>query len=529
MPPGRALSAERLRVLGRRKGTVALVTVVFVGVALAFSLLQTPVYASSARLLIEPRTTESLFDTNAPVRLDPARLIRNEIQVLKSEPVQDAVRDTIGSAPNVDVTSVGDTDVVTIRAEDVNANRAARIANAYAEAYIAFRQQQALDDLQLAGKEVQAKVDELQGQIDALDQRVADTPSSQREALRLSLAQQRQELVSTYSLFRQRLDQIQVEAPLRSGGAQVVGRAKAGSEPVRPRPVRSGIVALILGLGAGVALALLRDHLDDSLKSKEDLEEASGLPVVGMLPVATGGRNKAAGEPYVVTLDEPTSPAAEAYRTLRTSVQFLSLDRPVRTLMVSSPGAGEGKTTIIANLGVVLARAGVPVVLVGCDLRRPRIHEVFGLSNAVGFTSVLLGDVSLDQALQRVPGLDRLRVLPAGPVPPNPSELLALRRTTEVLASIAASGALVLIDSPPVLPVTDALVLAAKVDAVLLVGVAGVTNRRDATRAAELLGQVQAPLVGAVLNAVTSEAGYGYSYGFYADSRPGARKEAANQ
>jgi non-specific protein-tyrosine kinase len=229
----------------------------------------------------------------------------------------------------------------------------------------------------------------------------------------------------------------------------------------------------------------------------------------------TGVGSVQPGPPEVPALAEPTSPAAEAYRTLRTSVQFLSLKRPVRTLMITSPNAGDGKTTTIANLGVVFARAGVPVTVVSCDLRRPTLHEAFGLSNTVGFTSVLLGQVSAEDALQTVPNLERLTVMAAGPIPPNPSELLSLRKASDVFVSLAASGRVVLVDAPPVLPVSDALVLANRVDAVLLVCVAGMTTRKDAARAVELLSQVDAPLVGTILNGASEPGGYGYSYRYY--------------
>jgi polysaccharide biosynthesis transport protein len=522
---------DRLAVLRRRKGTLVLSVVVAVGLSAGLSLLQTPVYEASARLLLQPRTTESLFDQGAALRLDPARAVRNEIEVFRSEAVKDAVRAELGSAPDVGVAPVGDTDVVAVRAESTDPQRAARVANTYAEAFIAFRQRQAVEDLQSAGEEVQSKVDDLQGQIDALDRQVADAPAAEREARRAALAQQRQALVSTQALFRQRLDQIQVEAPLKSGGAQLVSRAAVPAEPFAPRPVRNGALAAVIGLLAGVGLASLRHHFDDSLSTKDDLEEATGLPTVGVVPYAATSQPRGGGAAPPVALTEPSSPVAEAYRTLRTSLQFLSLDRPVRRLMVTSPSAGEGKTTTVANLAVVLARAGVPVVVVCCDLRRPRAHELFGLSNAVGFTSVLLGEATLDQALQPVEGVDRLRVLASGPLPPNPSELLSLRRASQVLTEAGAGGAIVLIDCPPVLPVTDALVLARIVDAAVLVCVAGVTARTEARRAAELLAQVDAPVVGTVLNGATGEDGYGYGYGYggYGPAPAPSRREVAKR
>jgi receptor protein-tyrosine kinase len=205
----------------------------------------------------------------------------------------------------------------------------------------------------------------------------------------------------------------------------------------------------------------------------------------------------------------------EAYRALRTAIQFLGLDHPLRVLQITSPSASEGKTTTMANLGVALASTGRRVVLISSDLRRPRIDRFFGLSDDVGLTSVILGDVPLSAAVQRVPDVDGLFVLAAGPLPPNPSELLGSTHAEELFVALRAEFDMVLLDSPPVLPVTDAAVLSAYADATLLVATARKTRRRDFGRAVELLRQVEAPLVGSVLNGVTSEGGYGYGYGYY--------------
>jgi non-specific protein-tyrosine kinase len=193
------------------------------------------------------------------------------------------------------------------------------------------------------------------------------------------------------------------------------------------------------------------------------------------------------------------------------------MDEPIHCLQVTSASAAEGKTTTIANLAVVLARAGErQVVVVDCDLRRPRLHEFFDLPNVVGFTSVMLGEVPLSRALQSIDAEKGISVLTSGPVPSHPSELLASRRSGEVLAALRSEGALVLIDTPPVLPVTDALVVSRWADAILLVSAAGITTKKQVHRALELLNQVEAPLVGSVMNqAPTDGSGYGYAGRYY--------------
>ncbi|MGH9179945.1 MAG: polysaccharide biosynthesis tyrosine autokinase [Acidimicrobiales bacterium] len=503
---------DYLRVIRRRKWTIALVTLVVVGSAIAVSLVQTPVYQGEAEVLLQARSTESLFDPETGQRNDPVRAVQTEIQVLKSRPVRDLVRKELGSAPKVSASPVGQTDVIEVRAESTDPDRAAAIANAYAESYIDFRRTQAVDDLLAAAEQIQEKITELQGQMDALG---ATPPTTARGGARpapaVDVAAQRDQLLAQQALFRQKLDQLQVDAALKSGGAQLVTPAVAPSTPVRPTPVRNGVLALVVGAMLGLGVAFLREYLDDTIRTKEDVERvAGGLPVLSVIPVVPGWKDRR--KAMVASLVEPKSAAAEAYRSLRTSVQFLGLDRPVRTLQVTSPSASEGKTSTVANLAVALAGAGQRVIAVDCDLRKPRLHAFFGLDNEVGFTSVLVGDAPLSEALQPLEGVDGLRLLASGSPPPNPSELLAGPRSAQVLESLAAQADVVLVDCPPVLPVTDAAILAGRVDATLVVVTATETHRRRLHQALETLAQVGAPLAGLVLNAARQEAGYGYSY-----------------
>ena len=219
-----------------------------------------------------------------------------------------------------------------------------------------------------------------------------------------------------------------------------------------------------------------------------------------------------------MTLDERSSPDSEAYRLLRTSVKFLSLDAPVRTVLVTSPAASEGKTITTANLATVLAQGGERVLLVGADLRRPRLHELFGAPLSPGLTTVLLGEASPEASVYAVDDVPGLHLMPPGPPPPNPAELLDSTRARDLFATLATRYDAVIVDSPPVLPVTDAQVLARAADAALLVVAYRETSRRGLTRAIELLGQVDAPLVGTVLNVVPANEAYGgqpYRYEVY--------------
>jgi receptor protein-tyrosine kinase len=285
---------------------------------------------------------------------------------------------------------------------------------------------------------------------------------------------------------------------------------------VSPKPLRNGGIALGMGLVMGLGLAFLFDHLDDRIHGKVDVERASGgLTVVGLIPAVPGWRDRSFAE--LITIDLPNSASAEAYRSLRTSLQFLGLERETKVVQVTSSTSGEGKTTTVANLAVALADAGKRVIVVDCDLRRPRIHTFFGLDHDLGITSVLLGDTPLADAVRPAPGESRLAVLSSGPVPPNPSELLALRRFSELIDAFKAESDYVLIDSPPVLPVADARVISAVADVTFLVVTAERTSIADVQRSVEILHQVDAPLAGTILNAIpnTRRLGYRYGYDYY--------------
>lgn len=498
---------QYLRVLRRRKLALISAVVLVMGAAVIASVLQTPIYAGAAEVLRQSTSTQSIFASPTAQPADPQRALQTEIQVVESQPVRDAVRAKLGYAATISATPLAQTDVIVIRAEDTKPRRAADVANAYASAYIDYRRKQAVDDVLFQATEVQSKITDLQKQIDAATGPLKDT------------------LVQQQALFKNKLDQLQVDASVQTGGAQLVNPAEVQTTPVRPRPAHNAAIALVVGLFFGVGVVFLLEYLDDSIKSKEDLERAApSLSVLSLIPLVPGW--KAKGEARVVSVSEPTSPAAEAYRTLRTSIQFLGLDRPVRAVQVTSPSAQEGKTTTLANLGVALARTGSRVVIVCSDLRRPRVHEFFGLSNRVGFTSVLLGEVPLADALQRVPGVDRLYVLASGPLPPNPSELLQSRRAQEVLRMLQAEGNFLLIDSPPILPVTDGLVLSRCAEGTIVVCSSGKTGRKELARSIEMLRQVDAPLIGAVLNGVSHESGYGYGYAYYQAADDGSADSA---
>ena len=514
------------RILWRRKVTILIVMVIAVAATVGVDAVRTKKYSGTARLLFVSQT----YSTGAVTPLSPTD-IATDIGLVQSSTVQSIVAKSLRAVPpNVSVEEQGTTEIATVSVTSTSPAFAAKAANAYANGYIQASQQRFLAGSQAAEKQLQSQIDALQNQINGLQNQINQTNSNNTSTL-TNLDNQLGALASQQNTLRAQLSQIQVNVAQSPSGGQLVEPATVSDTPVSPKRVTDAVIALVIGLVLGIALAMLRERLDDRIRTKDELERvAGGLPSLGLIPVVGEWQDKK--KPFLISALHPKSPPAEAYRGLRTSIQFISLDRAIKTLQITSPAAADGKTTTAANLAIAMAESGQNVVLVGCDLRRPRIHEFFGLPNNAGFTSVLVGDISLENALRSIPDHGNLTVLPTGPVPPNPSELLGSAKSREVISRLAKAADVVILDSAPVLPVTDAAVLASQVDAILLVAKAGTTTKKDIARSVEVLTRVEGPLAGLVLNGA-SEADcyvyyrygdqYGYGYRTRAEPRGGSQ------
>ena len=293
--------------------------------------------------------------------------------------------------------------------------------------------------------------------------------------------------------------------------ARVINPALLPTNPVSPRPLLTIGLAVVLSLLAGVTVGTIRDTLDTTIKSPQDVSDISGSPGLGVIAYDP----EAAKKPLVVDVS-PHSPRAEAFRQLRTNLQFIDVDSDKKVIAVTSSVSTEGKTTTAVNLALALAEAGVRVLLVEGDLRRPRVAELLGLIGEVGLTNVLLGEIDLETALQSV-GESGLTVIASGPRPPNPSELLQSRAMTDLLKELRGLADVVLIDAPPLLPVADAAILSTIADGALLVVRHGYAKRDQVHQSVMNLTKVDARLLGTILSMSPSRAassyGYGYGYG----------------
>jgi capsular exopolysaccharide synthesis family protein len=291
---------------------------------------------------------------------------------------------------------------------------------------------------------------------------------------------------------------------------ELVGGPRLDATPVSPRPARNVGLAVLIGLLVGSSVALLREVLDTTVKSVEGLREMSTSPVLGTVPYDGAARRA----PLIVA-GGARSARAEAYRRLRTNLQFVDVDGPARTIVVTSAVPGEGKSTTASNLAIAVGEAGKRVLLVDADLRMPRIAEYLGLEGAVGLTNVLAGQVPVADVVQQW-GRGGLWVLPSGSVPPNPSELLGSQNMADLLESLRGDFDTVILDAPPLLPVTDAAVVAARCDGAVLVARCGRTSRAQIAGAMDALRAVDARVLGCLLNMLppARQEAYGYDYGY---------------
>jgi capsular exopolysaccharide synthesis family protein len=315
---------------------------------------------------------------------------------------------------------------------------------------------------------------------------------------------------ATGDQFSQLVTAVEKTDPATASPVKVTVYQPAGLPTSKSSPKMKINLALGLfaGLCIGLAAAILRSRLDTSLKTGEDVTREAGMPTLGVIAFD----RSAAARPLLAQADS-RSPRAESFRQLRTSLQFVDVDRQPRSIVITSALPGEGKTTTAANLAITLAEAGLRVVLVDADLRRPRLGSYLGIETSVGLTSVLIGSVDLADALQDW-GDGLLRVLASGPIPPNPSELLGSVSMRHVIHALERDTDMVLLDCPPLLPVTDAAILAATVGGVMVIVRSGKTKHDELKRAVEGLHTVGANVLGGVLNMAPRKGPNAQSYGY---------------
>jgi len=334
-----------------------------------------------------------------------------------------------------------------------------------------------------------------------------------------------------FGLLLSRMKEADVARMMKVNNIRIVDGAAVPKGPIRPRPLINLGIGVLSGLLLGVALSWGREQMDRSLKTPEDVEEKLGVTFLGLLPEFAEEKEKGvAGKPRsprrrrpesstlppeLVVHEAPLSGVAEAARSIRTNLMFMNPDRPYKRLLVSSAAPSEGKTTVACSIAIALAQGGQRVCIVDCDLRRPRLHRIFDRAGEAGVTNVIVGDATVDEVAKPTM-IQNLWSVPAGPTPPNPADLLHSDRFKKFLSDLSDRFDRVVIDSPPVVPVTDSAIISTLVDGTVFVVRAFATSRHMSRQGLRTLRDVDSPVVGVVLNAVNlSRREYNYSYQYY--------------
>jgi len=504
-------SAERVDIERYARQAVAngwivlLVVVAVGGAAYVHAKSQSRVYASSAVVRVfDPN--DAAVGGSSYANADPAREVDNQVLYAQSPRVWAEVNRRLGpetarSVVSHSVLGSAISDTMQMTTESSNLGSAQRATQTYVDVYLDQRRNAIAQRFGSQVAALRQQAADVQVRIDAVDARVAALGSSTSTLdTRQNLDAQRQGLAAKYASLNSTASQAQLAMLAQQQTMDVVQAATKPGAPVRPLPVRDATLGCALGLLIGLALVALRLRSRDRLMTSEDLAaELQGLPFVTSIPFRRRRLRRRKGAHALDILDGPNE-VREAYRALRASLILRDLDHPIRSLLVTSARAHEGKTTIAANVALGLAQAGERVVVVDCDLRTPSLHEHFGIANNVGLSTLLTAPSTPGDAVQQVQ-VDgtKIAVLPAGPPPADPADLFLGLHAAQVISSLQERFRYVVLDCPPLLSYADAMTLAWLVDGVLFVARAGTTKAVDVKHAELRLRQVAAPLLGAVL------------------------------
>lgn len=501
--------------------------------AFAFSNVQAPVYEAKATLIVG----QSLVALNPdPNQLSVSqRLSATYAAVATKRPALQQVIDQLGLAQTSDqlarrvfAEAPTDSTLLILTAQDNDPARAAAIANSLSDLLIASSP--AIQGLQSElQKFIEAELKATQTQIELMQaevQQLADLDNpTPVDIARLETLQGR--LVTLRSTYASLL------ASSAQGAANlltVVEPAVAPQEPVSPRTLLNTLLAAVAGLLLAAAIAALIEYLDDRVKNAETVHEVTGLSTLGTVPRMNIGGTRP--EFYrLATLFNPRSAVAESYRTLRSNIEFASVDAPIRTLLVTSSAPHEGKTVTAANLAVAFAQAGQLTIVVDADLRRPGLDQIFGLENERGLTTLLRTESASVDTVAHPTEQANLRIITTGPLPPNPAELLGSQRMRKTLDKIREEADVVIIDTPPVQAVIDAAVVSSYVDASVLVVDAASSHRGALRQARDSLARAGANVLGVIINRVPEAMGMS-AYGAYyqeAEEAPEAKPPSATE
>lgn len=483
------------------------------GSAYWFSSRQPAVYEAATKILIDEGVATTA-NSSYQALLTSERRAKTYAELLTdSSLLQAAIRelawqeDAAELKQRIDVSTVRDTQLIVIKVRDTDPARATLLANTLITLFTTQTEQRQADRHLVPQERLTEQLAVLAQQIQADEAELSKLETSDTTAaahLQTALAEHR----TRQTMLRQNLEQLHASQVQTLSNVVQVAPAQLAARPVAPRVWFTTSLAAFVGLVLASVLVFLRDILDDTIRSPEQLSERVGLPILGTIGHL---RTRYQGVPFVAA--KPRDTVSEAFRTLRTNIQFTSIDRPIQTLMITSAGPGEGKSSLAANLSAIFAQAGKHTTIVDADLRRPTVHRQFNVTNVRGLSDLFVQARIQLQSFVQYTQVDGVRVLTTGQLPPNPAELLASDKMAQILINLKQQSDLVILDAPPVNPVTDAVLLAMHADAVLLVVRYGKTKFGPCLHTVNQLRRGGANVIGVIVNDIPNRhAAYSYAY-----------------
>jgi non-specific protein-tyrosine kinase len=516
---------QYLAILRKWAWLVVVGTVLAGGSAFVVSKLMIPIYEASTTLWISEASDPTLVDYNSIITSE--RLAKTYGELLEKRPVLEEVIQNLGLqlgtdelAGRVDVQLVRDTQLIVLKVQDPDPLLATRIANEIPAVFSTQNESIQMQRFAASKESLLEQMAQIEADIDRTEEAIARLErvgGGDEELARLedNLAQYR----DSYAALLASYEQIRVTEASTLSNVIVVEPAEVPDKTVSPRTLLNTLLAAVVGAMLAVGVVFLVEYLDDTVKSDDDVQRELALPTLGSI-----ARIDPIREPtdHLVASRHPRSPISEAYRILRSNIRFARVANPLFTLLVSSAGPKDGKTTTAANLAIVMAQAGKKVILVDSDLRRPAMHAFFDVENGVGLTDLLVEkDLGLEEVLRSTQE-DGLRVLTSGRPSPNPAELLGSDLMRQLLDALRKNAEVVVLDSPPILAVADATILGSMADGAVMVVEAGRTRSDACRRAKEALENSGVKVLGVVLNRLSRGRGsYGYHYYNYYYSHEG--------